>query len=146
MRTLAPTLGLEKEFLLLMTLWERCSAQERLSLVLKLLRLVATVMLLIPSVVFCLLVCSKDYLLQLRFSVNRRDNGNSVLCFYEAYFSNYIEGTKFTIEEAKDIVFNNRIPQHRPDDAHDISGTYNVLADMTEMRKHRSHLTTFLPY
>ena len=63
------------------------------------------------------------------------DNGNSVLCFYEAYFSNYIEGTKFTIEEAKDIVFNNRIPQHRPDDAHDISGTYNVLADMTEMRK-----------
>ncbi len=63
------------------------------------------------------------------------DNGNSVLCFYEAYFSNYIEGTKFTIEEAKDIVFNNKIPQHRPDDAHDISGTYNVLADMTEMRK-----------
>lgn len=65
----------------------------------------------------------------------KTDNNTSpVLCFYEAYFSNYIEGTKFTVEEAHDIVFNNKIPEHRPDNAHDIAGTYNVLADLTEMK------------
>jgi len=29
----------------------------------------------------------------------------SILPFYEAYFSNYIEGTEFTVEEAEDIVY-----------------------------------------
>ncbi|MBP3403134.1 MAG: Fic family protein [Alphaproteobacteria bacterium] len=63
------------------------------------------------------------------------ENGNSVLCFYEAYFSNYIEGTKFPIEDAMEIVFENKIPEHRPEDAHDIAGTYGVLSDMREMSK-----------
>lgn len=72
------------------------------------------------------------------------NNASSVLCFYEAYFSNYIEGTKFTVEEAHDIVFNNKIPEHRPDDAHDIAGTYNVLADLTEMKKTPSTFEDFL--
>lgn len=63
------------------------------------------------------------------------DNSNSVLCFYEAYFSNYIEGTKFPVEDAMEIVFENKIPEQRPEDAHDIAGTYNVIADMQEMKK-----------
>ena len=62
-------------------------------------------------------------------------NNYPVLCFYEAYFSNYIEGTKFPVHEAFDIVFENKIPEDRPKDAHDIYGTYNVLSNMQEMRK-----------
>ena len=36
-----------------------------------------------------------------------------MLAFYEAYFSNFIEGTEFDVIEAADIVFNNVIPRDR---------------------------------
>lgn len=49
--------------------------------------------------------------------------------FYEAYFSNYIEGTKFTVEEAEAIVFEGRIPRERPEDAHDVEGTFRLTVD-----------------
>jgi hypothetical protein len=55
--------------------------------------------------------------------------------FFEAYFSNFIEGTQFEIEEAEEIVFDKKIPANRPKDAHDIVGTYAVVADPTEMRR-----------
>lgn len=42
------------------------------------------------------------------------------LAFFDAYFSNFIEGTEFEVEEAVDIVFENRIPAARPADAHDV--------------------------
>ena len=57
----------------------------------------------------------------------------ATLPFFEAYFSNFIEGTEFEIDEAADIVFHHRIPQARPDDAHDIIGTYQLVSDPTEM-------------
>lgn len=47
--------------------------------------------------------------------------------FYEAYFSNFIEGTEFTLEEAERIVFEGE-DLGRPDDAHDISGTFEVVS------------------
>jgi hypothetical protein len=53
----------------------------------------------------------------------------ALLPFYEAYFSNYIEGTIFTLDEAAGIVFAQAIPAGRPADAHDIIGTYQVLSD-----------------
>jgi len=56
-----------------------------------------------------------------------------LLPFYEAYFSNYIEGTEFTLDEAASIVFDAVIPADRPEDAHDILGTYEVVADPAEM-------------
>lgn len=56
----------------------------------------------------------------------------SVLAFYEAYFSNYIEGTEFTLEEAREIVFEGLVPQQRPKDAHDILGTYRLVSDRRE--------------
>jgi len=56
-----------------------------------------------------------------------------LLPFYEAYFSNYIEGTEFTIDEAAAIVFAGQIPRDRPEDAHDILGTYELVADPIEM-------------
>lgn len=49
--------------------------------------------------------------------------------FFEAYFSNYIEGTEFLVEEAEAIVFDGAIPADRPADAHDVLGTYDVVAD-----------------
>jgi hypothetical protein len=59
----------------------------------------------------------------------------SLLPFYEAYFSNYIEGTEFTLEEAARIVFDAEVPADRPEDAHDILGTYRLVADEAEMRR-----------
>lgn len=53
----------------------------------------------------------------------------STFAFYEAYFSNYIEGTEFTLEEAEEIVFQGRVPAQRPVDAHDILGTYRLVSD-----------------
>ncbi len=51
-----------------------------------------------------------------------------LLAFFEAYFSNYIEGTKFEINEAYRIVFNNIISYNRPEDAHDILGTFRIAS------------------
>ncbi|MGH3347418.1 MAG: Fic family protein [Nocardioides sp.] len=56
--------------------------------------------------------------------------------FTEAYFSNFIEGTEFDFDEAARIVFDGEIPAARPKDAHDIIGTYRLLADRVEL----SHL------
>jgi hypothetical protein len=47
--------------------------------------------------------------------------------FIETYFSNYIEGTEFEIEEAHDIVVHGRPLQYREDDSHDILGTYQAI-------------------
>jgi hypothetical protein len=46
--------------------------------------------------------------------------------FFEAYFSNYIEGTTFTVEEAESIVFGGRIIENRSEDSHDILGTFRA--------------------
>jgi len=59
--------------------------------------------------------------------------GSDNLAFFEAYFSNFIEGTEFEIEEAADIVFNNAIPAGRPADAHDVLGTFRIVSNMEEM-------------
>lgn len=53
---------------------------------------------------------------------------SSTLPFFEAYFSNFIEGTEFTLAEAERIVHEGEIPENRPDDAHDILGTYRLVA------------------
>lgn len=55
--------------------------------------------------------------------------------FFEAYFSNYIEGTTFELDEAERIVFDGKIPAHRPEDAHDIQSTFDIVSDPNEMRR-----------
>ena len=45
--------------------------------------------------------------------------------FLESYFSNYVEGTKFSIEQAEDIVMRNKLVTSRPKDSHDILGVFN---------------------
>lgn len=57
----------------------------------------------------------------------------TLLPFYEAYFSNFIEGTEFTLDEAADIVFDQNVPDSRPQDAHDVLGTYQLVVDPAEM-------------
>ena len=57
------------------------------------------------------------------------------LSFFEAYFSNFIEGTEFAVSEAEDIIFKGSIPTNRPQDAHDIMGTYQLVSSRQEMTK-----------
>jgi hypothetical protein len=57
------------------------------------------------------------------------------LPFFEAYFSNFIEGTEFAVEEAREIVFDNMIPPTRHEDAHDVIGTYRLVSDPVEMTR-----------
>ena len=70
-----------------------------------------------------------------RSAEQRSAQARSVLAFYEAYFSNFIEGTEFDVNEAADIVFNNVIPRDRPEDAHDVLGTWQIVSDPVEMAK-----------
>jgi fido (protein-threonine AMPylation protein) len=53
--------------------------------------------------------------------------------FFEAYFSNYIEGTEFELEEAKRIVETGTPMPTRNEDSHDVLGTYNLVCNKTEM-------------
>jgi hypothetical protein len=46
--------------------------------------------------------------------------------FFEAYFSNYIEGTTFEVEEAESIIFQGKIIENRNEDSHDILGTFQA--------------------
>jgi hypothetical protein len=55
--------------------------------------------------------------------------------FFEAYFSNFIEGTEFAVDEAQAIVFDGVIPKNRPADAHDVLGTFQVVSNATEMKR-----------
>jgi hypothetical protein len=64
----------------------------------------------------------------------RRTDGEA-LPFFEAYFSNFIEGTEFAVDEAADIVFKGHIPKARPEDAHDVLGTWRIVSDQNEMSR-----------
>jgi fido (protein-threonine AMPylation protein) len=55
------------------------------------------------------------------------------LAFFEAYFSNYIEGTEFELEDAKKIIETARPMLNRNEDSHDILGTYNLVSSREEM-------------
>jgi hypothetical protein len=64
-----------------------------------------------------------------------RPTDGPALPFFEAYFSNFIEGTEFAVDEAADIVFNGHIPRSRPANAHDVLGTWKVVSDKREMSR-----------
>lgn len=54
--------------------------------------------------------------------------------FFESYFSNYIEGTIFEIDEAKDIIETQNPILTRSEDSHDILGTYQIVSNVKEMK------------
>jgi hypothetical protein len=71
--------------------------------------------------------------------------------FWEAYFSNFIEGTKFTVDEARVIVYDQdpskALEQKRPDDAHDVRETYRLIIDPNisgEVPRDAAHLIELL--
>ncbi len=70
-----------------------------------------------------------------RFAPRRSAEARATLAFYEAYFSNFIEGTEFEVAEAAGIIFGGVLPRERPQDAHDILGTWRIVSDETEMRR-----------
>ena len=70
-----------------------------------------------------------------RMAPVRGAEGKATFAFFEAYFSNFIEGTEFAVDEAADIVFRGVIPNERPADAHDILGTWRVVSDDREMSR-----------
>lgn len=61
------------------------------------------------------------------------------LPFFESYFSNFIEGTEFGVEEARRIAVDGEVPADRPADAHDVAATYRLAADpVDQLRTPRS--------
>jgi len=53
--------------------------------------------------------------------------------FFEAYFSNYIEGTEFELEDARQIIETDTPMPSRDEDSHDILGTYKLVSHKMEM-------------
>ena len=78
------------------------------------------------------------YLLQCKL-VSRPYKYNSSswrnLSFFESYFSNFIEGTEFEIEEAEQIVFEQNEINNRHQDSHDVLAVFDVVQDYTEMSR-----------
>jgi predicted CopG family antitoxin len=53
--------------------------------------------------------------------------------FFESYFSNYIEGTEFTVAEAQQVIRTDAPIPERDEDSHDVLGTYRIVSDRHEM-------------
>ena len=70
-----------------------------------------------------------------RMAPGRGPESTATLAFFETYFSNFIEGTEFAVDEAADIVFHGIIPDDRRADAHDILGTWRIVSDRREMSR-----------
>ncbi|WP_264558456.1 Fic family protein [Flavobacterium sp. N2270] len=68
-----------------------------------------------------------------RKDINTETSAFRNFAFFEAYFSNYIEGTIFEIEEAKSIIQTETPIPNRDEDSHDILGTYKLVSNQKEM-------------
>lgn len=71
---------------------------------------------------------------------SRQDKNSSIrafrnFSFFESYFSNFIEGTVFEVEEAKQIMETNQPLPARNEDSHDVLGTYQIVSNKQEMSK-----------
>ena len=53
--------------------------------------------------------------------------------FFEAYLSNYIEGTEFELKDARLIIENDTPMPSRDEDSHDVLGTYKLVSNRQEM-------------
>jgi hypothetical protein len=77
----------------------------------------------------------KDHFFIERTNKNTDELSYRLFSFFEGYFSNYIEGTRFTIDEAKMIVESGIAIPKRVKDSHDILGTFTVISNRAEMMK-----------
>ena len=71
----------------------------------------------------------------IRNNRNTDEESFRLFSFFESYFSNYIEGTEFDVEEAKAIVDSGIPMPRRDEDSHDILGTFKILSNRAEMMK-----------
>jgi hypothetical protein len=72
------------------------------------------------------------------------DDQYKTAAFFEGYFSNYMEGTEFTVEEAKEIILTETPLPTRDEDSHDILGTYRIVSSKKEMSVCPATATEFL--
>ena len=77
----------------------------------------------------------KDEYFVERVNRNKDEESFRLFSFFESYFSNYIEGTEFEIDEAKQIVDSGIPIPRRDEDSHDILGTFKVLSNRAEMSR-----------
>lgn len=79
-----------------------------------------------------------EYLKALNLSANGYQYNRSGwrnLTFFESYFSNHIEGTEFSLEEAEEIAFEKKEIYARHQDSHDILAHNEISLDMSEMNR-----------
>ena len=77
----------------------------------------------------------KDRYFVIRNNRNTDEESFRLFSFFESYFSNYIEGTEFDVEEAKAIVDSGIPMPRRDEDSHDILGTFKILSNRAEMMR-----------
>ena len=65
--------------------------------------------------------------------INSAETAYKNFAFFESYFSNYIEGTEFEVEEAKQIVDTGVALPTRDEDSHDVLGTFYLTSNRKEM-------------
>jgi len=74
---------------------------------------------------------------QFEYQFLEDQNSNTIsfknFAFFESYFSNYIEGTKFKIDQAKQIIETQKPLATRHEDSHDVLGTYQIVSSRKEM-------------
>jgi hypothetical protein len=75
----------------------------------------------------------RDYYFPERPDKNSSADSYRMFSFFEAYFSNYIEGTKFMVEDAKKIVDTGIVIPKRIKDSHDILSTFQIVSNSYEM-------------
>ncbi|MEX0900442.1 MAG: Fic family protein [Gammaproteobacteria bacterium] len=137
-RRIAPTLGLEREFQVLNELVGALLGTRVAPLGSAAARARAAGTPYDPACLercLALFAALKRAVLPARLTPPSHIGGAANLAFFEAYFSNFIEGTEFEVEEAADIVFHGRIVERRPADSHDILGTFRIVSDTTELRR-----------
>lgn len=72
------------------------------------------------------------------------DADYTTFAFFESYFSNYIEGTTFELDEARRIVETGVPMPSRNADSHDILGTYAIASNRAEMRRQAGTAEEFI--
>lgn len=77
----------------------------------------------------------RDKYFVIRNNKNTDEESFRLFSFFESYFSNYIEGTEFEIDEAKAIVDSGLPLPRRDEDSHDILGTFKILSNRAEMMR-----------
>ncbi len=72
------------------------------------------------------------------------DQDPRLVAFIESYFSNYIEGTEFELDEAREVVLENRSIAYREDDSHDIRGTFDAILESSNQRPFPTSAAAFM--